>query len=220
MSDNSRGFSRVDSDCRMASFRRLPWRQQFPPLSLHANLAFISGSKTYAALSRSSNFFFRLRSVWRVERPFSPARGPNTGFSGDTYCYKASRPFFVMRYLGSGAGSKSVGYLRAFRPLESLSKFKFARIAFGAISLDNVFLTQRQDISGTYQPTHACIYEFFPLTTENICFPLHQNSPSRTGESIARALALGSRIYVIMASTPACNISGGRCLSTSLFFST
>jgi hypothetical protein len=74
-----------------------------------------------------------------------------------------------------------------------------ATIAVDAVSLDNVFLSDRQGAPSSDQPGYVFVYECLPLTTEERCFPLHvmpAASGNATGahqaraESIAKLLAL------------------------------
>jgi hypothetical protein len=50
-------------------------------------------------------------------------------------------------------------------------RMSVATLAIDAISLDNVFLTNRAIAEG--QPSHAFVFECLPLTVEQKCFPFH-----------------------------------------------
>jgi hypothetical protein len=75
--------------------------------------------------------------------------------------------------------------------------FQIATIAVDAVSLDNVFLSDREIKSSIPQPSHAFVYECLPLTTDERCFPIHV-LPALSGNATDTQTTAGDAIVNVL----------------------
>jgi hypothetical protein len=76
--------------------------------------------------------------------------------------------------------------------------FAYATIAVDAVSLDNVFLSDRVEDSLEDQPSHAFVYECLPLTTSGRCFPVHV-MPAQSGNAASNHIERAREIVAALA---------------------